>query len=116
MLDPLLLAITNHDSDRAIALIDAGADVNLLTPLGDTLLTRAMLSRLPTVAMHLLDAGANANVRNQLFHAIDKRLTAVAMQLIQSGGDVNVKSDFERANENTVWNSCILIHKYNANI
>lgn len=76
-------------SEEALALIAAGADLNIQNKDGDTALTLACKFALPEVALTLITAGANINIQNRysctaLKCARSRTLSKVALALAKS--------------------------------
>jgi len=92
----LLNAIEDKNLSKAIALIDAKADINIQDRYGTTPLIGACMMELPGVALALIDAGADLNLKfdgrtTALFYACLKKLSRVALTLIAAGADLNVQ-------------------------
>lgn len=104
----LVDAILEKNSDLALTLIAIGVDVNakilyersvqsrkrrtrFITPVMETTyLKLAIEKNLSDVAIELINAGADVNDNNALYHAIDKKLQKVAIKLIDAKANVKV--------------------------
>ncbi|MBS0288788.1 MAG: ankyrin repeat domain-containing protein [Proteobacteria bacterium] len=90
---PLMLAL-NSNSDIALKLIAKGADINLRTNKGETMLMLAAMSGYKDVVLNLLENGADINAKGDfataLFIAILHKKNEVVKILIEKGADINI--------------------------
>ena len=95
---PLLLALQQRDAIAAHQLIDMGADVNLMTPHGESALYLSMgLPRVTGVIAAIVEAGADLNVHypsgdTPLIDALDYWSDELAKYLLAHGPSVNQRS------------------------
>ena len=90
----LINAICDKDTKIALALIDAGADINAIDNFSNPALIHACLWGDKNVTSAFIAAGAIIDARNKydqtaLMHAASKGHTDTALALIKAGADVN---------------------------
>lgn len=107
---PLTLAITRRDTDVAIALINAGANVNKAADGGYSPLHAASYTGNFTLVKHLVDAGGNVNAKDMGMGGVTPLIQAsltedvanglekqarenIVLFLIQHGADASVVTD-----------------------
>ena len=94
----LMIAIEEDEPNIAIALINAGANVNLKNDDGWTAFMKASYNENLYIVKKLIKAGADINIRNNkketaLIIAIEMNHTDIAQELIHAGANVNLKND-----------------------
>ena len=95
----LMMAGLNGDYDTAVALIEAGADVNETDDSQSTALMWSAWSGNTRLVQLLLDNGADVNATamngaNALGNALSSDRTAAAIALLQAGADPNALGDY----------------------
>lgn len=101
---PLIAAASYGSKTTLTKLLDAGADLEAVTPHGVTAFQLAVANNKATIVKFLVERGADPNSTNHrgnpvLFNAIEYRRPAVVKALVQCGADVNLKG----ANGGTAW-------------
>jgi len=92
---PLQYAIRNKKEAAVLALIEAGADVNLPNSKGWTPLHDAAKADSPSIVLALIEAGADVNLPNSkgrtpLHNAAKADSPSIVLALIEAGADVNL--------------------------
>lgn len=95
---PLQLAAVNGSVAAATALIEAGADPNVVLPEGETILMTAARTGQPDLLRLLIDRGARVEAREKwygetaLIWAVAENHPDATKVLLERGADVNVRS------------------------
>lgn len=93
------------NEELALLLIEAGADLNFC-PHGSTALEKAVENRHDDIALALIKAGANPDLKSKwsgppLLLATAQRQTEIVRALLNAGGDVNIRGDVSCGEEET---------------
>ena len=95
-------AIESNDAKTLRLILNSRPNLNLnnLDYYGETLLTKAISGKKESVAITLLDAGADINIANvnnetPLIVAINKNMSEFAKYLVSRGSDINKKDIFQ---------------------
>jgi hypothetical protein len=97
--DKLFDLIETRDLDQFKAAIDASTDLNAINSSGYSLLNYSITGKVPSIALFLIESGADVNLmsttkssKSPLMYAVKKRQLKVLKLLIEKGADLKAKN------------------------